>query len=112
MNDAIQKLVDAVQKAAPVVWQAAYRQAYINGVENTLLVIIFFSLGLFLVRVSKWSAVKSGYDGEPDWTEPGPIIAAIGAVGSFLLMIPCTVEALDCFLNPAFAAIKNLKGLL
>ena|SRR5712664_3481497 len=105
MNEAIQKLVEAVQKASPVVWNAAYRQVYINGIENVLLFFAFLFAGKALWKFSKKLA-----DDNSD--EVGVFFGRLGAIGLFALCIPCVLEFLDCFLNPTFAAIKQLKGLL
>ena len=105
MNEAMQKLVDAVQKASPVVWRAAYRQVWIDGVENLLLLIACLTGGWLLWRFGQ----KLTND---DAAEAGIFFARLGAVLAWVFILPCAISAFDCFANPTFAAIKELKGLL
>jgi len=105
MNEAMQKLIDAVQKASPVVWQAAYRQVWIDGIESLILLLGFICGGITLLKFAKYLQSENA-------EEVGIFFAYLGSVGSFLLTIPCLICVLDDFFNPTFAAIKNLKGLL
>ena len=107
MNEAMQKLIDAVQQASPVVWHAAYRQAWIDGIENVLLMMGVILLSLVFRQLRKKVLVLDN-----DVTEPPAILFWILSFGFAVIATPFLIGALDCFLNPAFAAIKNLKGLL
>ena len=114
MDEQVQQLIDAVKNAAPVMWQAAYRQVWIDGIENLLVAGTFAILALLLRKTAKYYASRDSW-GNPserqDWTEPGPILSMVGCGIATLLTLPFIVEAIDCFANPTFQAIKNLAGL-
>lgn len=100
MNEAMQKLIDAVQKASPIVWQAAYRQVWIDGIENLLLT-VFFAVSASLL----WKWRKRVED------EVGQVLLAVLAMASMGLTVIAFLFTLDFFLNPTFAAIKELRQL-
>ena len=101
MNEAMRKLVDAIQKASPIVWQAAYRQVWIEGIEAFVVAIAFLVAGMAFLL---WART---------WRDSGDRAMGKG-LGCFisLLSIPCGMFVLECLLNPTYQAIKNLKGLL
>lgn len=113
MNEAIQKLIDAVQKASPVVWQAAYRQVWIDAVEAiiTIIILLYAARWMYQRREELIERDKDGYR-KVDTDDPGPVLLGIGVVVCLLLSVPCLWFAMDSLLNPTFAAIKELKGLL
>lgn len=101
MNEAMQKLIDAVQKASPVVWQAAYRQVWIDFAECCLAVVVLLSVGLLFLR---WARTWQDSDDRG-------FGRVIGWAISLFSLVPFTI-AMECIFNPTFAAIKELKGLL
>jgi hypothetical protein len=107
MNDAIQKLVDAVQKASPVVWQAAYRQAYLSGFEWLLLLIVLIAITTILTKMGLFYHRRDESD-----DGIGVVLCSIGAGISLIVSTFIVATVLDCFVNPTFQAIREIKGLL
>ena len=105
MNEALKKLIDVVQQASPVIWQAAYRQVFVDGAEFALLFIVFVLSAILL-----WEFGRKLADDNAD--EFGVFFARLGAVVAAWVSLIFFVSMLDCFLNPTFAAIKEIKGLL
>jgi len=105
MNEAIKKLVDAVQQASPVVWNAAYRQVWIDGVEN-IIWLIASVVGCILL----WKLAARLSDDRGD--EVGIFFARLGSIVLVPVSLVFLACAIDCFTNPTFTAIKELKGLL
>ena len=104
MNEAIGQLVDWLKTASPIVWQAAYRQVYIDGFENILLAIFFIIVSVLFWRLATHARKN-------DWGDLG-VRLSYGAFGvAALIAIPCLIEAIDCFGNPTFQAIKYLASL-
>jgi hypothetical protein len=108
MNEAMQKLIDAVQKASPVVWQAAYRQVWVELMEALLCLVIFIVAGFVLLRFAKRAQVTGPYD-DGELTKIG---LWAGTVLSFVISFFLCGEVIGRIANPTFQAIKNLKGLL
>ena len=104
MNEAIGQLVEWLKTASPIVWQAAYRQVYIDGFENILLVIFFITVSVLFLRLATHARKNN-------WDDLG-IGLSYGAFGlAALIAIPCLIEVIDCFANPTFQAIKYLASL-
>lgn len=117
MNEAMQKLIDAVQRASPVIWQAAYRQVYIDLAEMVLCVIglLFVARALMLWRkeyiISELGPNPDTTFNNPKWDLPA-LGLALGAMACYLISAILDLYIMDYAFNPTFAAIKELKGLL
>lgn len=111
-EEALQQLIDAVQKASPVIWQAAYRQVRIESFEYFCGAVFLLSLCLLVFR--RGPNVISGLCERPDAGDRAFIKGACYVIGTILAVATCGVssEALERVINPTFAAIKLLKGLL
>lgn len=110
MTENVQQLAEAIRNAAPVVWRAAYRQVFIEGAEY-ILGSGFFLYAIFWARkFEKWGLSFASYPDNGDevffkvlgWLMIGACIGFACGLG---------VEAIERFINPAFAAIKLIGGL-
>jgi hypothetical protein len=108
VNEQVQQVIDAVKNAAPVMWQAAYRQVFIDGFENFLLMVIFLIFARRLYLVGSRYVANDKY---PDWGDPIPALCITGTIIATLVSLPFLVCGIDCFANPTFQAIKNLAAL-
>lgn len=103
MNETIQQLVEWVKTTSPVVWQAAYRQVYIDGFEYAFTSVIFVIAFFYLFSFTK----KSWED-----MEEGRLISGIGLGILGTVTIIFFANAIDCFANPTFQAIHALHHLV
>lgn len=89
MNEAMQKLVDAVQKASPVVWDAAYRQAKIDAWENIFAIAVLAVLIYGCYRIGKY------FLRDDDKDSGGAVVAAsiIGVILTIILFICAVIAA-------------------
>lgn len=108
MNEAMQKFIEAVQKASPVVWAAAYRQVWVEAIEASLCLIILFIGGFIFMRFAKRVKVTGPYDDG----ELLKVFLWAASVLSFTISFFLCGEVIERLANPTFQAIKNLKGLL
>ena len=108
----IQRLVEFVEKAAPVMWEAAYRQVYVNILQNTIYG-LFFLVGAIVCymfgRYWKNREAKSSWD-EENYTLYMLIFLTVGLIALFLSFL-FFVPAIGGLINPDYYAIKNLINL-
>ena len=100
----LQQLVEWVKTASPVLWQAAYRQVYVNGIEEIIGIVFFAALAFFGL-----SRVRENWD---EWDEVVVFFAVLGVLVSFIISFAFLFGAIDDFANPTFQAVKNLAGLV
>jgi hypothetical protein len=101
-DQALQKLIESVEKASPVLWQGAYRQVWIEALEFLLTA----AFCLFIARLM-WNLRKKIDDDE---AIRGIIL--IGVWVFILLAFGFFLGGLDDIGNPTWEAIKNLRGLV
>ena len=104
----MQKLVDAVQKASPIVWQSAYRQVYVELGEAILGFLLLIIAACVLFHFAKRAKVTGPYDDG----EVTKFVLWAGTVLATFLLFPLGSFIIDCVANPTYQAVKNLKGLL
>jgi len=106
MNEQVQQVIDAVKNATPVIWQAACRQAWIEGIEEFLWMSAFVALICLFLTWRKHLPQLDSFD--------RPLVRSllwIGVIGSSALALGCFCFGMSYFLNPTFAAIKDLAEL-
>jgi hypothetical protein len=103
MDEKMQRLIEAIQKASPVVWHAAYRQVRIESIELAIGIILFTCFSRWLFKESE----RMRKNNTEEW-----IFVRAGAWLSGFIVIPCSACLFEYLLNPTYAAIKELKGLL
>ena len=111
-NELIKQLAEKLGTTTEYLWSVLIRQAFIEGIEN-ILVVAFAIITLFsLYRFYKWAYKKDADD--YNWFEkidaPELVYIITGVIGVFLLiMIPvCIIEAFDCFLSPEYWALSHV----
>ena len=121
METALAELIDAIKLASPVIWEAAVRQALVDGmvtiIVGVILLTIAITCGITLSRMyklySKRYDDRATYHSLVDWT---------GEVGEFFLwtgtIIPGFVSiwmigfGVKEALNPNWYAIQSIIGLV
>ena len=124
METLIQELVAFVQKAAPVMWEAAYRQVYVNALYSLGWALIWSIVGIISYKIAKYSlrvveARKtnneiSHYSDDDPWdtdTILGVYSGYTMALFSLIAIIICAFTIGGYFLNPNYYAIQNLIKL-
>jgi hypothetical protein len=104
-------LIGAVEKAAPVVWQLAIRQAYVDGAKGILAFAVFAAVAIIAYRIGRNSWTKGAdaerYSEQDDLKTLAMLswmVSVVSSLGSFL----CLIEAINPLLNPGYYAIKLL----
>jgi len=112
-DQAMQKLVDAIEKASPLLWHAAYRQVFVELAEQAFAIAVLVFCARILIRIRKKAmtpADENHYAANAD--DPVPLLCAVGAAICGVAIFVLCICVLDYSLNPTFVAIKELKGLL
>jgi len=126
METIIQELVAFVQKAAPVMWEAAYRQVYVNALYSLGWALIWSIVGVVSYKVAKHSlrvvATRRSENENKDWSyskeEPwdtdtflGVYLGYAAALFSLICVIVNAFTIVGYFINPSYYAIQNLIKL-
>lgn len=68
MDKVLQELIEFVKSASPVIWQALYRQVYVEALGFILWAIGLAVLAVILFRLAKFAVKKKEEDGYmSDW---------------------------------------------
>ena len=110
-EELIYKLVDFLETASPMVWEAAVRQSIVNAWVNVLwFVILAVSTGGLVWGVKhclrQWK--EHPYH---DWDMGVGVLSIIAAVAG-LIAFNCLAFAIKSGLNPTYYAILNLIELI
>ena len=102
MNEGVQQLVEWIKGASPILWGAAYRQVFINGIEE-----------LFCCGISVVAACWGYRYGIKNWDhlEEGKLFVVLGVALAVICSIGFFTDVIDYFANPTFAAIHELAKL-
>ena len=108
MNESMQQLIEMVKNVAPAVWQAAYRQVWIDAGENLFGALLIGSVTLWAINWvrRRWSS----WDGFDDG--PAKIITPLGICILAGITLGCLITFVDDVANPTFQAIKALGELV
>jgi hypothetical protein len=109
MEQALMKLIEAVENSAPVVWQIAMRQVYSNVAALFLWSIAALITAFLLIRLWKKESIKTRdvYD-DSFWEMGGNIFAAVGIVVSLIAGLILFTNAVQALINPQYYAIQSL----
>jgi lipoprotein signal peptidase len=106
MDKVLQELIEFMKSASPVIWQALYKQVYIEAAASFLWAIGLAVLAVVFVRVAKWAmAKKEEDDGYSDWEIVYGfcyILSCATGIVAFSLL----VSAIKWIANPEFYAIR------
>lgn len=101
MNETLQKLLEQIQHAGPVVWDAAYRQVRVELYE-LVGAFCFLTLALVICWVISFFLERSDAIG-----------LRVGASLVYtIVFIPLVLSASDYYFNPTWQAIDKIKGLV
>jgi hypothetical protein len=106
MDELIQKLIEFVETASPVLWESAYRQVYVEVAQLVIVIIVAILLGLggFALRRK-----QKQLDGDDDGILWLPISSLwVCSVACLWMGVSGIIGHL---LNPNWYAIKILLGL-
>jgi hypothetical protein len=106
MNDELlRQLIEAVQGASPILWEAAMRRAYTEIVLN-----FFWTAGL--LGSALWLS-RSAYKNREEWDETFPVALIYIVAGVLVLIGAITLSEFILDLSsPTYAAIDELMDLV
>jgi len=110
-EELIYKLVDFLETASPMLWEAAVRQSIVNAWVNVLWFVVLTIATSATVRASIGCLHRREEHPYDDWGE----MAAVGGIVSIivaLIALMTLVNAIKSGLNPTYYAIKNLIDLV
>jgi len=106
MDKVLQELIEFMKSASPVVWQALYKQVYVEALAFFLWAIGLAVLAVVLVRVAKWAMAKKEEDGYlSDWGIVYGLCYFFSGVAG-IVAFGFLVSALKWVANPEFYAIR------
>lgn len=113
-EDVVQKLIEFVQNASPVVWNAALKQVQVDAVLYFIGAVVFLVLTIGCISLTRWSNNKKKE--ATDWNESdydlGIYFGAAGAVLFTLCTVGFICEMVVRLINPTWYAIQNILNLL
>jgi len=125
MDDVLIKLVEFVETASPVIWEAAQRQVYANIVVGAMwaVVMIVSVVGLVWASVKAYRKIReiAAYNKEhgdhynspnADPYEAAMIIGTITAIVLAVLMVVNITAIAKMAINPTYYAIQNIMGMV
>jgi len=109
MDSALQELIEFVKSASPVIWQALYKQVYVEALSFLIWAIGLAFVAIMLVRFAKFANSKKVQEEEygkyTDWgvvSYASYVSASIVGLIAFALL----VSAIKWASNPEFYAIR------
>lgn len=114
MDIILEELIELVKNASPIIWDALYRQVFVEGLSYLIWAVFLIFVAVGFVRLAKWSALKAKKI-KSYLTNDFEIItmfayafSVISGFASFSLF----VTAIKWFSNPSYYAIKILLSTL
>jgi dipeptide/tripeptide permease len=103
MKPEMQQLVEWLQQASPVVWQAAYRAVWVDAIESFAWFVMLAGIAIRCAKHTKanW---KSMEEGRVVWS----VLIIMLALAAVTLLTNCITDVS----NPTWEAIKEIAGLL
>ena len=108
------KLIDFVENASPVIWEAAQRQVVANIASGALWAIVWvvvlygsFRLGGFL-----WTKGKEADLLDEDFIYAGSICAYACSVAFGFVALHLGISVVKMAINPAYYAIENILSMV
>lgn len=102
----VEKLIEFVENASPVIWEAMYRQVYINAIYQGLAGAVLVCLAVVFFTVFKRTYKKDGFDND------AACVAIILSVASAIVGAAFLVSVIGPMVNPNYYAIDNLLDLV
>ena len=114
MDKVLQELIEFVKSASPVIWQALYKQVYVEALASFLWAIGLAVLAVILFRIAKWAMAKKEEEGYmSDWEILYGFCYFFSGVAG-VVAFGFLVSAIKWVANPEFYAIRfilqNLGG--
>lgn len=103
-QEAILKLMEWMEEAAPGVWAIAVKQAAAVGITNLAGGVIMLLVAIGLAALTVWFIRNDN--------ELGYWLSSLFATLAFLIAIPTVVEGVKYLINPEWYAIQGLLGLV
>lgn len=104
----LDKVVETVENASPIVWEAFYRQQIIEGWTTIATIPIFAAVLLYgmyiLKRRPNWAIDRM------DDNVGGFVIISIGILMTSIAVFFTIFEGIPKIINPTFYAVKALIG--
>jgi hypothetical protein len=124
-EDLIQKLIDLVQKGAPLLWEIARKQVLNTNIQDILITIVLIVGSCFLLRLLRKLRNQENYDYRTDKEkEPGyyyigeteygasKIFGYIAIALMWVFTMTNIVSIVMRFVNPDYYALRILIGLV
>ncbi len=120
----LSKLVDFVESASPVIWEAAQRQVVADIVSSMVWVIVCLILVIALVWLARWSYATlkqmaeenkgAGYYSmrNEDGFAFAFVSSGIGAVIAAIIFFALITDIAKMVINPTYYAIENILTLV
>lgn len=96
--------LEALQGVAPVVWEQAIRQMYVNAGECFVVTAI---AAIALPKLVRW--IPELYEDEA-WEGFGAFLVGVGCVGLAIAIIVCSINGVDLAVNPVYWAAMKILG--
>ena len=109
LAEILQQLIDFVKTASPLLWAILVKQAFVQGIQNS----IWALLALILTIICIWGIIKLARLCKQESEEFfGWMAVTLGFLGCIILgvFLYNFTEAIGRFINPEYYAILNIIG--
>ena len=106
----LSKLVEFVENASPVIWEAALKQVEVSIVRASMWAVVLTALAAALVYLTI-RAARYGLDEDDDFIFPAFLVGCLATVstGAVILLVS---DLVGYILNPTYYAIQNILSLV
>lgn len=111
-EDLILKLIEFLEGASPILWEAAVRQVWLGALGRTLWALLCGGITAALIPFAIYSVRRYRQANGFNWWDFTAGIAGVLAFAFFLLTLGLLQEAVGFVLNPTYYAIVNLTKLV
>lgn len=117
-KELLERLIDFVEGASPVVWEAAMKQVQVSLIQSLMWVVFFIISASVCFYLGRWQwkwykeLTEGGRRGRGDDHDAMAVVLWI--IAAFLLIVAFMgiVSSLGRIINPEYYAIKELVGFL
>jgi hypothetical protein len=110
-EELIYKLVEFLETASPMLWEAAARQSIVNAWVNVLWFVILAAVTGSLIRTGVYCLRQTKEHPYDEYDIGATISLLFGAIAGWIA-ISCLTFAIKSGLNPTYYAILNLIELI
>ena len=106
-SSAASELIAKMGQTAPMVWQIAYRQTVVRGIESLLAALVCVAVFVVVMVIKRKLAAKGGEFVEMSWWIAIPLGALV-----FIIFSGFVIDSINYLANPAYWTVLDILNKL